>query len=72
METLKQARDLVHRNARAGVAYGHLRKGIDLTQRNFDLALKGELERVRQEIEKDLFPHVGQASAKAAIRGSPI
>ena len=50
--------DLGRRNADAGVAHRQPRRATEFAQRHADLALEGELERVGEQVENDLLPHV--------------
>ena len=58
MEAIEQVLDLGRRNADAGVAHRQPRRAIEFAQRHADLALEGELERVGNQVENDLLPHV--------------
>ena len=60
VEALEQMGQLVGGNAAAGVAHRDSRRGVAVGRRMLDrdLALERELERVRDQIEDDLLPHV--------------
>ena len=58
MEALEQVRQLLRGNARAGVGHRQLDVLAAHAQRHRDGAFERELERVRQQVEDDLLPHV--------------
>ncbi len=58
MEPLEDARQLGFRDAAAGIAHRKLHAIAEPSQRDGDFTVEGELERVGQEIEDDLLPHV--------------
>jgi hypothetical protein len=58
VKAFEQARDVLGRDARARVAHAQLDARSALTQRDRDLAFERELERVRQQVQADLLPHV--------------
>src|SRR5215470_1018753 len=58
METLEQLRQLVRRDACAGIAHGELEMRIRLSQPHLDFARESELKGVRQKVENDLLPHL--------------
>jgi hypothetical protein len=58
MEPFEKLRHLVRRNAGAGVAHGELDVRANGAQADLDLAFESEFERIRDEIENDLLPHL--------------
>src|SRR5579862_364285 len=57
MEALEDLRQLIGRDAGAGIADSEFEVRAGVAQFHFDDALESELEGVRDEIENDLFPH---------------
>ena len=58
MKALEHPRQLFGRNARARVAHRQLDGAAGIVDAHRDLAFEGELERVRQQVENDLLPHL--------------
>src|SRR5262245_13367536 len=57
MESLEQLRHFLRRNTGAGIPHGEFEVRSRLTQADFDLAVEGKLEGVRNEVEDNLLPH---------------
>src|SRR3954469_3648229 len=57
-EALEEVRQLLFRYARAGIVNGENRAIICSGDGNANLALKRGFERVGEEVENDLLPHV--------------
>src|SRR4026208_588198 len=58
VETLEEVWQLVHWNARAGVAHFQVDRLAGVSQRDFDFAVERKLESIREQVEEDLFPHL--------------
>ena len=58
MEPVEQPGQLVLGDADAGVRDGQLGRRVDASQRHGDLAVEGELDRVREQVQDDLLPRV--------------
>src|SRR5262245_13872942 len=58
MKPLEDFRQFGFWNAYAGIAYRKLHPFVAPPQPHFDFTFEGEFERVAQEIEDDLFPHL--------------
>ena len=58
MEALEDMGDLLRRNADTRIADGELHDFADRPQDHRDLAREGVLERVREEIQDELLPHL--------------
>ena len=72
VKSIEDVVEIVRRDADPGVSHAELDVGVGRRHRHPDRALERELERVRQQIEDDLFPHlavdVDRASATADSR----
>src|ERR1700759_3944116 len=69
IKALEQLGYFVRRDAGSGIAHRELETPGRLAQAALDLALQGELERVRDQIEDDLFPHLAIHERGFAERG---
>ncbi len=58
MEALPEVRQVLFRNAGAGIAHAQHCEPAVAVQAHGHFAGKGELERIRQEVEYDLLPHL--------------
>ena len=60
VKSLEEPRQFLPGNSQSGVSHAQLDAAVvgGLAQRNLDLAFEGVLERVRDQIEDDLLPHV--------------
>src|SRR5579884_2191045 len=70
MKPLENPRQLVLRNSRAGIRYGKFDPIFRGPESDFDFSVKGELERIGQEIQYDLFPHVTVHIHRKGKRGA--
>jgi hypothetical protein len=68
MKAFEQARQLVLRHADAGVRDAQQRAFAIARQAQRDAAFERELERVREQVEDDLLPHVAVDERRARRR----
>src|SRR5580765_46524 len=58
VETVEHERKFVLRDSAAGVLHSEHSRGSGALQTDADVPLQRELERVRDEIQNDLLPHI--------------
>src|SRR5262249_54073204 len=58
VKAVEEAGDFVSSDTDSGVAHHELHPALHLAQRDFDLTLEREFERVGDEIEDDFLPHL--------------
>jgi hypothetical protein len=56
MKALENTRQLAGRDARPGILDDQLHQRPARRQRDLDLTFEGKLERVREQVQNDLFP----------------
>jgi hypothetical protein len=70
MEALENVRQVVLGDARARIGHAERDAAVPRFERDADLALERELERVREQIEDDLFPHLAIDERGRVERGA--
>jgi hypothetical protein len=70
VKALEQPRQLIRRNAGAGVADRKLEVAVFLSQGHLNGALERELEGVGEKIENNFFPHLAVDVSELCKRGS--